>query len=356
MSLSALRQKLVDHTRAIFALDARRREAFAMTMLDLVRGAEVSDCRLAQICGVSPNQADSNAAAQGEGPRERAQRLARPIIVPGGSNRKATAIISFRGVVLYDYEYQPYAVSALMFAQTVEALAADDNIGAIVVDMDSPGGVVTGVKEAADALFAARKAGKTTVVLVNPLSASAGYWIASQAGEVIGVPSCEVGSVGVFMLHLDYSQFLAEAGIKPTFIFSAPYKVEGNSFEPLSEETKAQWQIECDACYQDFLDAVARGREIDADKVRSAFGEGRTKTADDAKRSGMIDRIDTIAGAFRRVGIVVMEGNSLRRVEADSGGVAASESAEEPQAPADERDERRQTRMKGRLALAHHAD
>lgn len=365
MSLTTLRQKLISHAASVFAFDATRRDALSLTVLDLMRGERVTDERLISVCapGVS---GDVEGVARGEDvSAARAAKLARPIIVPGGSNKKATAIISFRGVVLYDYEYQPYAVSSLLFSQTIDALVSDDSVGTIIVDMDSPGGIVTGVKEAADSLFAARESGKQVIVLINPLSASAGYWVASQASEIIGVPSCDVGSIGVFMLHLDFSKLLADSGIKPTFIYSAPYKVEGNAFEPLSDETRAQWQMECDAVYADFTAAVARGREIDVAKVLADFGQGRTKTAPDAKRVGMIDRIDTIAGAFRRAGIVVADGNSLRRAEVENGGTeadAVGEASEDAAsvelvdvdpaaAPVD-----REGRMGRRLALARHDD
>jgi ClpP class serine protease len=148
--------------------------------------------------------------------------------------------------------------------------------------------------------LAARKK-KTVIGIVNPLCASAGYWIGASARRLIGVPSADIGSIGVFMCHYDCSAMLADAGIKPTFIFAGEYKVEGNSMEPLGEEAQGLVpKSEVDQTYSDFLAAVARGRGITADKVViEKFGKGRCYGAD-GEAVGMIDEISTIPDMAQR--------------------------------------------------------
>lgn len=242
--------------------------------------------------------------------------LATPLVIPAGRGGKATALVSVRGIATYDLEYAPLCFSTLLLAQTVTALANDPEIGTVILDIDSPGGVVTGTQEAADAIFAARK-GANIVAMVNPLSASAAYWIASQAQEIVAVPSADIGSVGVFMMHTDCSKMMEEAGVKPTFIFAkdSPYKVEGNMYEPLGEEAKAYYQSEVDVIMAMFVKSIARGRGVPSSKVLSDFGQGRTMSAPDAKAAGMIDRVATINQAMARWGISQATLENRRRGE-----------------------------------------
>jgi len=225
-----------------------------------------------------------------------------PKIIAGGRGGKSTAIVSVHGIAMYDLEFQPYAYSSLLLSQVMKALAADADVGTIVLDINSPGGMVTGTQEAVDAIFAARKTTRV-VALVNPLAASAAYHVASQADEIVAVPSATVGSIGVFMMHADCSAAMDQAGIKVSYIFAGPHKVEGNQFEALSDDAREHFQAEVDTIYADFLKNVARGRGVSVAKVKADFGGGRTLMAKDALAAGMIDKIATVDVAFSRWGI-----------------------------------------------------
>jgi ClpP class serine protease len=146
------------------------------------------------------------------------------------------------------------------------------------------------VPELADEIYAARSQ-KPITAFVDTMAASAAYWLASQATEVIITPSGRVGSIGVFGLHMDHSQELAKAGIFPTFIQAGKYKTEANPLQPLSDDAKAAWQARVEAMYGVFVRDVARGRGVTADAVRSEFGEGRMVDAKDAVTKGMADQI-----------------------------------------------------------------
>lgn len=176
---------------------------------------------------------------------------------------------------------------------------SDPSCTAIVLEFDSPGGSVGGTPELADEIFRAR-ARKPVVAAVNGMAGSAAYWLASQCSEIVVTPSGEVGSIGVFMLHVDMSASLAQAGIKPTFIHAGKHKVDGNSLQPLSTDAEANWQGQVDAIYGDFLRAVARGRGVPVQKVRAEFGQGRTLQARNAVAIGMADRVGTRGDAIAR--------------------------------------------------------
>lgn len=249
--------------------------ATLLSVLAELRRGDVSDQRLRAL------QRPGSSALAG---------ATRPILLPAAKSGKSVAVIGVRGIATYDLDFQPFCFSSVALSRAVTQAAVDPGIEAVVLDIDSPGGYVTGTQEAADAIFAARKKKRVTA-LVNPLAASAAYWLASQADTIIGVPSADVGSIGVFMCHYDFSAALADAGIRPTFIYAGDHKTEGNPTQPLGAEAKAFYQAEINKTHRDFVGAVARGRGTSAETVRMTFGKGRCLSARDALKLGMIDAI-----------------------------------------------------------------
>lgn len=182
-----------------------------------------------------------------------------------------------------------------------EALA-DPQVSSIVLDVDSPGGSVDGIPELAAEIRQARAGAKAIVAQVNVLSASAAYWLASQANEIVVTPSGEVGSIGVYAVHEDWSKHEEMAGIKTTFISAGKYKVEGNSSEPLSDEARAAVQEQVDDFYQMFVADVAKGRGVSTSVAGGeAYGQGRTLLAKKALAAGMVDRIATLEETVNRL-------------------------------------------------------
>ena len=179
--------------------------------------------------------------------------------------------------------------------------AARDNadVGAAIVDTDSPGGTVAGTAEAAQAIadFAAVK---PIIAYVDTLAASAAYWAISQCSQIWMTPSAEVGSIGVRAMHADISKMMGDMGVNITEVASSdsPHKTEMTPFAPLSEEAQAHLQARADAEHQNFMRTVAQGRNVSLDKVRSDFGKGRTVSAQQAVQLGMADRIGTLGDAI----------------------------------------------------------
>lgn len=187
-----------------------------------------------------------------------------------------------------------------------EALA-DNDVDAIVLDVDSPGGQVDGIPELAAEIRSARGQ-KPILANANTMAASAAYWLASQADEVSITPSGVVGSIGVVAAHVDQSEADRMEGIKTTFVYQGKRKVEGNAHEPLGEEARAAIQTDVDAFYSMFVRDVARGRRTASDNVRSdAWGAGATVMAEPALASGMVDRIETLEETVRRAGRLAVQ-------------------------------------------------
>lgn len=187
---------------------------------------------------------------------------------------------------------EPLTSTARLGAQ-FRQLVADETVGAIVLDVDSPGGSVFGVQELADEIFKARGS-KPIVAVANSLAASAAYWIGSSADELVVTPSGMVGSIGVIAAHDDLSAMMERIGVKTTLITAGKFKGEGHPTQPLTEEARAALQDLIDGYYDSFVGAVARNRGVKVAEVRGGFAEGRVVGAKDAVSLGMADRVATL--------------------------------------------------------------
>ena len=199
-----------------------------------------------------------------------------------------------------------FTFSTAALVAELRAAAANQAVGSIVLEVDSPGGDVYGIAEAAQAIREVR-AQKPVIAVANSLAASAGYWLASQANELLVTPSGEVGSIGVYAAHVDVSGEMAQRGRKVSYVYAGKYKIEGNPVEPLQEEARAEMQRSVDRYYGLFVTDVAKGRSsgdrrIGVDQVRDEFGEGRVVGARRAVELQMADDVGTLDDAIRRAG------------------------------------------------------
>lgn len=206
--------------------------------------------------------------------------------------------------------------SSARIAKTVQALAGDQSCGCIVLDMDTPGGTVAGVQEAAEAIASVRGT-KKVVAISNHLMASAGYWIGSAADDVVASPSSLTGSIGVISTHYSLAGAMEQAGIEVTILTAGKYKAEGNQFEPLDDEARESMQGVIDSYYDDFTKGVAKNRGVNVSTVKSDFGQGRVLTAKDAKASGLVDRIESFDQLLARLTSSKRAQSSRRSMEAE---------------------------------------
>ncbi len=179
------------------------------------------------------------------------------------------------------------------FSRWLDMALSDNSIGRIIIDVNSPGGSVYGVQELSDKIRNSRGK-KPIVAIANTLMASAGYWVASAADKIYASPSADVGSVGVYMTHADFSEQLEKEGVKVTFISAGKYKVEGNAYEPLQEEAKAYLQKSVDDTYESFISSVAKNRNTTKSDVIANYGQGRVLSSKDAMKNGLIDGVKTL--------------------------------------------------------------
>ena len=227
-------------------------------------------------------------------------------------------VITQRGNMIEDVS-GPGSVSTQKFAAALRQALADESVSQILIDIDSPGGSVYGVAELADEIVAAR-AQKPIIAIANSLAASAAYWIGCSASEFYVTPGGEVGSIGVWQAHFDYSQALAAEGVTPTLISAGTYKVEGNPYAPLEPEAQAFMQSRVDDYFLTFSKAVAKGRGVPIAQVRNGMGQGRVLGADAALEQNMVDGIVTLDETIRKM---LLKARAQAKTKASRIGLAA---------------------------------
>ena len=214
--------------------------------------------------------------------------------------RDGVAIIPVNGTIfkrgsIWSYLYGGTPLSVL---NRVLTAAIDDNdVEAILLDIDSPGGQVSGTDAFSDLVYSAREQ-KPVVAFANGTMASAAYWIGSAADRVIVERTAQVGSIGILYMHNDWSKYDADLGIKVTVISAGKYKAVGNNAEPLSDEARAIIQAELDQIYDLFIETVARNRGVDVDTVRSDMADGRVLIGQQAVDAGLADDTGTFNDAL----------------------------------------------------------
>jgi signal peptide peptidase SppA len=213
----------------------------------------------------------------------------------------ATVIVPVTGVLSPRGNYGGGGTSTEKLADLVRGFAADDKVGAIILKISSPGGLVYGTREAGDAILEARQS-KPVIAIASPMAFSAAHWLASQASRFYASPSAEVGSVGVRGGHTDMSGLEEKIGIKTTLIASSPEKIAGHEHAPLSDDDREEMQALVDEMNQEFIAAIARGRGIAPADVPAIHGSGRTFTAARAAAAGAIDGVMTLRDVVAKYG------------------------------------------------------
>ena len=208
------------------------------------------------------------------------------------------AVIPVRGIIsqgLGIVEDSSGIADVFDVSRMIDLATSDRDVSAIVYDIDSPGGSVTGTPEIAAKIRAAA-AVVPSVAYTSGLMASAAYWIGSQADAIYAAQSALVGSIGVYMAWLDSSRAMEMAGLKTELIKHGKFKAIGLDGTALNDEQRAMLQSRVDRVFEWFAGAVREQRDVDP-----AAMEGQTYYGDDAIAVGLVDAVgsrdDAIAEA-----------------------------------------------------------
>jgi signal peptide peptidase SppA len=178
-------------------------------------------------------------------------------------------------------------------SKQIDVFMKDPEVKEIVFHIDSPGGTVTGVEEVTRKI---KNSSKPTISYTDGMMASAAYWMGSAADRVVGSPSSDVGSVGVYMVVQDVSELYAASGVKMIVIksSSSPLKAAGLEGTSLSQEQIDNFQVGVDEIYNNFVASVKQKRKlVSEDSLKGQIMSGTTASKK-GLLTGLADSLDEI--------------------------------------------------------------
>ena len=233
-----------------------------------------------------------------------------------------TAVIPVFGALVNRFNTTYGFVTGYNYIKNAIATAlVDDSVDSIILDINSGGGEVAGCFETVDYIKSARTQKKIHAV-VDSNCYSAAYAIASACTSIKATPSSGIGSIGVVAMHASYKKMLENEGISVTFVKAGEHKVDGNSYEDLSDSVKADMQKRIDGIYGEFVSLVGANRALAVEDIVKT--QAACYTAQEAKTIGLIDEVMSVEEAVK----LITEG----RMSKENTVQAATDTKTEPQA------------------------
>lgn len=248
---------------------------------------------------------------------------------------KGTAIIEIHGVLINRAPIMGsfWGMSAYEgLTEQFRRLATNDDVKRIVLDIDSPGGMVTGIVGCSQALEELADK-KPVFALAHDTACSAGYWLACIASELSVTADGEIGSIGVRIGHVSYAEVLDRAGIRVTNFAAGATKVDGVPSRLLGDGEAAEIQYDIDRTYDRFVAHVASHRPMSEADVRKT--DARTFCGDDAVAGGLADRVESLEDMIARIESSAAKVKPKRKskIEPGSKGVVAPRPERMPAVP-----------------------
>lgn len=176
-------------------------------------------------------------------------------------------------------------------------VAADEEAGAVVVRIDSPGGDAFASEEIWGSIRALAER-RPVIVSMGDVAASGGYYIAAGADEIVAEPASITGSIGVLAVLFDASEAYEKLGISWDTVATGRAATFPTSTRPLTDEERQTFRLLVEDTYHTFLDRVAEGRERTAAEI-DVVAQGRVWTGAQAVEQGLVDRLGGLDEAFR---------------------------------------------------------
>jgi signal peptide peptidase SppA len=188
-------------------------------------------------------------------------------------------------------------INSVRSRRAVRKAVADDQVTAILLHIDSPGGTVAGTGDLAADIAKANTI-KPVYTFFEDLGASAAYWIGSQARYIFANPTADVGSIGTMTYVEDTSKMYEMKGIKVTLIATGKYKGQWIDGNPVSEDYIESIRTEVEDLNEHFLAGVLAGRTKMSREQLMAVADGRCFIASKAKSLGLIDEVASLDAAM----------------------------------------------------------
>jgi signal peptide peptidase SppA len=217
---------------------------------------------------------------------------AAPYNVDGG-----VAVLTLSGVMAKKDFSLMDSTSTVRLSRQLDIAGQDPNVKAVLLLVDSPGGMITGTSELADMVARVDKR-KPVCAYVDGACCSAAMWVVSQCRRIDASAASKAGNMGVLMELVDETKADEMAGVARTYLATGDYKTAG--FVPLTDQHREYYQALIDDTMGVFAADVARGRGMKLSDV-NALADGRAFIARDAVKNGLIDGVSTFDAAMKRL-------------------------------------------------------
>ncbi|MBS9536218.1 signal peptide peptidase SppA [Mycobacterium sp. M1] len=298
-----------------------RDDAVASGLIDRIGFRDEAYARIAELAG---GRDDCDPDSEDAPPRLYLSRYAhatagRPVVpgsglpglssLPGRKSKPVIAVVTVAGPIVSGHggpQISPFGnrgVGGDVIAASLRAAAADEDVAAIVLRVDSPGGSVTGSESIWRAVQRAREAGKPVVASMGAVAASGGYYISAPADEIVANAGTITGSIGVVTGKLVARELKDRLGVGSDSVRTNANADAWSANAPFTAAQQAQVEAEADLFYADFVARVADGRAMSADAV-DAVARGRVWTGADALTHGLVDELGGLHTAVRRAKVL----------------------------------------------------
>jgi protease-4 len=237
--------------------------------------------------------------------------LTETTVIEDEGGKAKIAQIDVTGVIADAERFGVFAPGENPVSRFIEALykaQQDNDVKAIVIRVNSPGGTVT----ASDVLFRTierfkHESGKPVVICMADVAASGGYYLACAGDEIVAHPTTVTGSIGVIIQTVNFSEGLRRIGVTAESITSGPNKNMGTPFEPMTPEHRELLQNLVNEFYEGFVAIVKESRPNLKTEELALITDGRIVTGKRAVELGLVDRLGDLHEAFeaakRRAGL-----------------------------------------------------
>ena len=205
------------------------------------------------------------------------------------------AVININGVLVNNDDPYNRFFGEVGYPEIQGALAeaiSQPGVKSILLNMNTPGGAVSGISDMADTLKAVAQHFPMHAH-ASSSACSGGYWLSCAADSISASSLAEVGSIGVIAVMRSYYQYYKDMGIENVVLRQGEFKALGNPYEPITEAAKKATLDQMGVVYDTFLNLVSESRNIPVQKLKDTAAEGRVFFGQDAIKVGLIDKISS---------------------------------------------------------------
>lgn len=201
------------------------------------------------------------------------------------TKRPNIAVVSLNGVIKYDDK--PQSVFK-QFQKSLDEVARDKNIRAVILRVNSPGGTVGASQEIYDSILALRKSGVKVVALMEDVAASGGLYVSMAADHIVANPGTITGSIGVIIKGYDLSKLAQKLEIRVNIVKSGEFKDIMSMTRAMTERETALLQGIIDDTNEQFRKVISNSRKLAMERVRE-FADGRIMNGAQALELGVVN-------------------------------------------------------------------